>query len=187
MNSARQERLKDLLLAAVLLVVAVGGFVFINPTGAEVTDGPGGLSWRTLPFLYSGALIVLVALFAASALLDLWLIGQGRAPRSLFGERPPVAANPVADARRIITLACLFAYAAAIKMFGFAIATPVLLFVMLRVLGRRNLLENLAVALIGALLLWILFVGILKLPLSGQTWDPLTPLLNDLYAMTGAR
>jgi len=55
------------------------------------------------------------------------------------------------------------------------------------VLGRRNLVENLAVSLIGALALWLLFVGILKLPLSGQTWDPLTPLLNQLYALTGAR
>ena len=58
---------------------------------------------------------------------------------------------------------------------------------MLRVRGRRNLVENLAVSLIGALALWLLFVGILKLPLSGQTWDPLTPLLNQLYALTGAR
>jgi hypothetical protein len=187
MKSERQERLKDLLLAAVLLMIGIGGFVFINPTGADITDGPGGLSWRTLPFLYSGVLIVLVVLFAASAVYDLWLIGQGRAPRSVFGDRPPVEVNPVADTRRVITLACLFTYAAGIRMFGFAIAAPILLFVMLRVLGRRNLVENLAVSLIGALALWLLFVGILKLPLSGQTWDPLTPLLNQLYALTGAR
>lgn len=187
MNPARTERYKDLLLAAVLLFIGIGGFVFINPTGADVTDGPGGLSWRTMPFIYSGILLGLVALFVASTLFDLWLIKNGRPPRAIFGERPVVEGDPVSDTRRVLVVACLFAYAASIKAFGFAIATLALLFIMLRVLGRRQWLQNLVIALIGTVLLWLLFVGALKLPLAGEVWDPVTPVLNAIYAATGAR
>jgi hypothetical protein len=187
MKFERQERIKDLILAAVLCLVAIGGFVFVNPTEAAINDGPGGLSFRTLPFIYSGALLFLVALFAASTIYDLWLMRAGKAPRSLFGERMPVEHNPTADIRRVITLACLIGFAAGLKAFGFAIATPVLLFLMLGVLGRSNWLENLLLALVGGAVLWILFVGILKLPLEGSFWDPVTPLLNKLYSLTGAR
>jgi hypothetical protein len=187
MDSARRELVKDLVLAAVLFGVAVGGFLFINPTGAQVHEGPGGLSWRSLPFLYSGLLLVLVILFALSTLLDLWLIGRDEAPRSLLGARRPVAPDPTSDGRRVLTLAAVIGYAAALKAFGFAIATFVLLFAMLRVLGRKSYLHNGLVALVGTLLLWVLFIGILKLPIEGSIWDPVTPLFNTLYGMTGAR
>lgn len=187
MNSARTERYKDLLLATLLAMVGIGGFVFVNPTGAEIMIGPGGLSWRTLPFIYSALLLGLVALFALSTLLDLWLIERGEEPRSLLGERPAVARDRVADLRRVTTLACLFGYAAALDAFGFVIATFLLLFAMLRVLGRRNHWKNLLVSLVGTLLFWLLFIEILKLPIQGRLWDPLTPWLNALYVMTGAR
>jgi Tripartite tricarboxylate transporter TctB family len=187
MNPERRERYKDLLLAAVLLFVGVGGFIFINPTGAKITDGPGGLSWRTLPFIYSGSLLCLVLLFIAATVYDLWLIHRKQAPRSILGSPPVVRHDPLADLRRVVTVGCLFGYAASIKLFGFAISTPVLLFVMLAVLGRRNWPANLSVSLIGAIVLWVLFVGVLKLPLTGEYWDPLTPLLEEFYAMSGAR
>lgn len=187
MESARRERLKDLLLAAVLLVVGIGGFLFVNPTGAAVHEGPGGLSWRSLPFLYSGLLLFLVAIFILSTVLDLWLIARGEAPRALLGERPPVTGDPVSDGRRVLTLICLVAYAAALKAFGFAIATFVLLFVMLRVLGRSAYVQNTLIALVGTLLLWVLFIGILKLPIEGNVWDPVTPFFKAIYAITGAR
>ncbi|MEM1048149.1 MAG: tripartite tricarboxylate transporter TctB family protein [Pseudomonadota bacterium] len=187
MNGEVAERIKDLALAAVLALVGIGGFLFINPTGADYSAGPGGLTWRTLPFIYSGLLLFLVGLFAASTLYDLFLIRRGETARSLLGERPRVTGTFVSDSRRVATLVCLVAYAAALKPFGFAIATPVLLFAMLRVLGRRRYGQNLALAVIGGLLLWILFVGVLKLPMRGDFWDPLTPALNSLYAMTGAR
>ena len=89
--------------------------------------------------------------------------------------------------RRVLCVACILLYALGIETVGFALSTPLLLFAMLRILGRRHLGHNLALALVGGLLLWILFVGVLKLPMTGLVWDPVTPVLNDLYRLTGAR
>lgn len=185
-REARNERFKDLALAAALAVVGIGGFVFVGPSDM-VYPGPGGLTWRSLPFIYSGLLLALVALYVGSTVLDLLAMRRGRVPPALLGPRPPVQRDSVADMRRLATFGCILAYALALAPFGFAIATPVLLFAMLRVLGRRDLMRNAVVALVGGLLLWLLFVGILKLPLEGRTFDPLTPALNALYRATGAR
>ena len=187
MDSARRERIKDLVLGFVLAAIGIGGFLFINPTGAAVTEGPGGLSWRTLPFIYSGLLLLLVAFFLASTLFDFWLLSKGEPPRSLLGERPEVKADPLSDRRRVMTLICITAYAASLGAFGFAISTFVLLFVMFRILGRTELMRNALIALVGTVLLWVLFIGLLKLPISGNVWDPVTPWLNKAYQMTGAR
>lgn len=84
MKSARHERIKDLVLSFVLLIVGVAGFLFINPTGTEVVDGPGGLSFRTLPFVEFGALIFLVLLYVAASLLIFGCCRRGvRRGRSL--------------------------------------------------------------------------------------------------------
>jgi len=174
-------------MAFALALVGIGGFVFINPTGSDVYPGPGGMNWQTLPLIYSGLLLALVGVYVLSTLADLRHLFRGEAPRSMLGERPPVSGSNLSNLRRVLTLLCLVFYAVGLREVGFAIATTVLLFVMLRVLGRTDLLRNAVVSILGGLLLWILFVGILKLPLTGQFWDPLTPVLNALYQMTGAR
>lgn len=187
MDPRLAEAAKDLALVVVLACVGVGGFLFINPAGVEVFDGPGGMSWRSLPFIYSGLLLFLVALLAASTFHDMQRLRRGREPLALLGAREPSGSDPQTTTRRVLTVACIFLYAASVEAFGFAISTPLLLFAMLTVLGRRNYKQSLLLALIGGLLLWILFVGVLKLPMTGLTWDPVTPVLDDLYRMTGAR
>jgi hypothetical protein len=186
-DDQRRARIADLFLVGVLTAVAIGGFVFINPTDAQVNTGPGGLSWRTLPYFYSGILLALVGLFAAATLYDLHLIARNERPRSLLGERVPDSRDPVTRWRRFATVAVLLAYAFGIEAFGFAIMTPLLLLVMFHILGRPDFWRNVAVALIGGLVTWILFVGILKMPLQGNFWDPLTPVLKYLFSLTGAR
>ncbi len=187
MDPRLAETVKDLVLAVVLACVGVGGFLFVNPTDSPVFDGPGGMSWRSLPFIYSGLLLFLVAVLAASTLHDALRLRRGREPLALLGERPPATSDRGTWLKRVLTVACIFLYAAGIEAFGFAISTPLLLFAMLTVLGERNHGRNVLLALIGGLLLWILFVGVLKLPMTGLTWDPVTPVLDDLYRMTGAR
>lgn len=186
-TAARNERYKDLGLAVALAFVGIGGFLFVNPTGAAVSQGPGGINWQTMPLLYSSLLLILVGFFAISTLIDLRKLSQGEQPPSLLGARPPVTGTAISNWRRVLALGCLIGYAASLQAFGFAISTLALLFIMLRVLGRKNILQNAIVAVTGTLLLWVLFIGILKLPISGDVWDPLTPVLSKLYQMTGAR
>ena len=187
MDPRLAETVKDLALAVALACVGAGGFLFVNPTGADVFEGPGGMTWRSLPFIYSGLLLFLVALLGASTLHDMLRLRRGREPLALLGERPPAASDRGTWLKRALTVAGIFLYAAGIEAFGFAISTPLLLFAMLAVLGQRNYGRNLLLALVGGLLLWVLFVGVLKLPMTGLAWDPVTPVLDDLYRMTGAR
>ena len=181
------ERYKDLAVVAVLTVVGIGGFVWINPEETEIYPGAGGLTWRSLPFIYSGILLFLVALWGASTVLDISRLRNWKRPPSVLGMPKPASSTPVAQMRRVAAFVAILVYAWAIGAFGFALSTPVLLFTMLVVFGRRNMAENLAIALIGSLVCWVLFAGVLKLPLTGDLWDPLTPVLNDLYKMTGLR
>lgn len=178
-----REAVRDLALVAALAAIGVGGFLFVNPSATEVVTGPGGLTRHSLPFIYSGLLLFLVALLGVSAFRRLRRVPASAASEA-SGDRRETVRTVV---RRVLCVACILLYALGIETVGFAISTPLLLFAMLRILGRRHLGHNLVLALVGGLLLWILFVGVLKLPMTGLLWDPVTPVLNDLYRLTGAR
>ena len=185
MQDAYRERLKDLVLAVVLVAIGIGGFLFINPQGADVTTGPGGLSWRSLPFIYSGLLIALSLIYGASTAIGLRRAiadANGTQHGSQIETRP---GERKANGRRVATLIALVGYALALPLFGFAIATPLLLLAMFVVLGREGLASNIGLALFGGFLLWLLFVRVLKLPLRGDLWDPITPILSKIVGAIG--
>lgn len=180
------ERIKDLATAAVLIVVGIGGFLFINPTGAAVSNGPGGLSWRSLPFIYSGLLLALTAVYLLTSIRGLAAaIGapEEAGPASDPGEQ---AHARLTNLRRLGVVVCVVAYIMVLPPFGFVLTTPVLLFVMFYLFGRTNLVGNLLTALIGGFALALLFIGFLKLPLHGALWDPATRWLNGLMRSIGA-
>lgn len=185
MTGAARDKAKDLALAGAIALFAVGGFVFVNPDGVEVFEGPGGLSWRSLPFLYAGLLLALTLLFAGDALRDLL-----RADRAAPAERPaPEPAGGPSEAvinlRRLATLVVLLAYVAGFSAFGFTLTTPVFLFCMFYVFGRTSLAANAGLALAGSAALWLLFVHILNAPLRGAVWDPVTPALSQALRAIG--
>lgn len=184
MSSTVTERLKDLLTAAILIVVGIGGFVFINPTGASITDGPGGLSWRSLPFIYSGLLLALTGLYLVSTLRGL-AAAMGTRDAGPAPDLDEAAHARITNLRRIGVIICTVAYMVALPLFGFVMTTPVLLFVMFYLFGRTALTGNLLTAIIGGLALSLLFIGFLKLPLHGSLWDPATHWLNGLMRSIG--
>lgn len=188
------EKSKNLALGVFILAISIGGFLFINPSDAPVSTGVGGVSWRTLPFIYSGLLFVLACLFIGSTL---W---WGDAPDSAAGQMPttPAEASDAADApdarifgmraaplRRVAVVLLLIVYSQALGAFGFALSTPLFLFALLFVFGKTKLVENIFVALIGGFALWFLFAHLLRMPLRGAVWDPLTPVLNHALKALG--
>ena len=179
MQSSRPEILLDLLLAGAFAGFGLCGFLLVNPSGAALFEGPGGISWRTLPFVYSGLLLALTAIFAVQRLVAL-----SRAP--LRAERYWHGLDRRVLARRLATLLVLILYVLGFGAFGFTLATPLFLFVMFRIYGLRDPLRNALRALLGGALLWLLFVQALKLPLYGTLWDPITPaLFRALHALIG--
>lgn len=192
------EKAKDLTLGLVVLAIAIGGFVFINPTGAAVTKGVGGLTWRTLPFIYSGLLLVFTLLFLGFTLFKgaQPVSEEGEAENELAAqaaeidgpapeEGPKLFGFDLADVRRVAVIALLIAYSQAIGAFGFALSTPVFLFAVLYVFGKMKPVENLLVSLIGGAVLWMLFSYLLHMPLTGSVWDPVTPGLNHALRAMG--
>ena len=65
----QSEKLKEVCLGVFVLGISIVGFLFVNPTNAPVTEGPGGLSWRTVPYIYSGLLMGLALLFLAITII----------------------------------------------------------------------------------------------------------------------
>ena len=192
MQKEVNERVKDLVTVVLLLAVGVGGFLFINPKGAAITEGPGGLSWRSLPFIYSGLLIGLTLVYGLTSAYGLWRAvrngedgetGEAASPE-LRDEGDRKAAR-TADLRRVAVVVCLAAYALSLPMFGFIITTPVLLLVLFYAFGRTRLSHNLTLAIVGGAVLSLLFIGLLKLPLRGAVWDPATPSVSQLFRTLG--
>lgn len=197
----QQEKWKDVALGGFILLIAIAGFLFINPTGAPVIEGPGGVSWRTLPFIYSGLLLILAVIFIATTLLHGLIPSSDQAsgqdaagpadeteadvtepaPRLLWEGGPNVS-----SARRVAVVALLVAYSQALWAFGFAIATPVFLFCLLYTFGKRDLPGNLIVSISGGLILWLLFAHLLHMPLRGEIWDPVSSGLGFLLKGLGA-
>lgn len=181
-----KQKQRDLALALVFVVIAIGGFVFINPSGAKSAPGPGGLTWRSLPFIYSGLIGLLATLIAGAAISDMRRLSQRQEPRDLFGREPDQAPpEMITTVRRILTATGFIAYAAGIRILGFPIATVLLLFAMQFVFGRTDPVANAFIAAFGAIFLWILFAGFLHLPLAGELWDPISPLFSRLMSFTG--
>ena len=186
MQSDVNERVKDLVTAGLLLMVGIGGFLFVNPKGVAVTPGPGGLTWRSLPFIYSGLLIGLTLVYALVSFAGLLraLKERDTAP-SIEVAIEDAAHSRLSNQRRLATVGCLVAYALALPQFGSVAMTPLLLVSLFYVFGRTNHLQNLALAIGGGSVLSLLFIGILKLPLRGSTLDPLTPMLSNLLRSMG--
>lgn len=186
------EKTQDLGLGLLVLVIAIGGFLFVNPTDAPVSHGPGGMSWQSLPFIYSGLLLILAIVFIASTLVGMrngggkddqeagktpdGLIDNTRENTLIIAEKPDI----LSTVRRVSVVLCLILYTLLLDAFGFAMTTPFFLFAMLYTFGRRNLVENTLISGVGGSVLWVLFDFLLKMPLRGKVWDPLTPALTGL-------
>lgn len=190
------ENSKDLILGVFVLAISIGGFLLINPSNAPVAEGPGGVTWRTLPFIYSGLLFLFACLFLGHTILRRRLLSSpdpaGETENLLDagaesipqGSHWPDARRAIL--RRIAIVVLLIAYSQALSAFGFAISTPAFLFAVLFAFGKTDLVQNALVSVVGGLALWFLFSFLLKIPLDGGTWDPLTPALHHLIRSAGA-
>lgn len=176
------EGVKELLTAIGLLAFAIVGFVFINPNGSGIYPGAGGMTWRTLPFFYSGALTCLALLYIVQSLLQ---IRRERGVEPAVLDPAAAAEARVVAFRRIVTLGLLLGYAMLLRVFGFAIMTPLFLFGLFQLYGRGKPAGDAGISLIGGLALWVLFVAILKLNLKGTFFDPVTPFLLKITSLVG--
>ncbi|SIN76492.1 tripartite tricarboxylate transporter TctB family protein [Vannielia litorea] len=165
---------KDLVTAVALLCAAIGGFVFINPNGSSIYPGAGGLTWRTLPFIYAALLSALSVIYVIQSVAKL--------RRDLAtGQVAPVDSETrIVLFRRVGTLGLLLGFVSLLKVVGFAMVAPAFLFLLFRLYKRGPILGDAGISLCGALALWTLFVPILKLNLKGDVFDPLTPALLGL-------
>lgn len=176
------EAKKDLLTGIALLLLAIGGFVFINPNGASVYAGDGGLTWRSMPFAYASALVLTSSIYIFQSLRKMRAPGGAKAePKDELQRR---TARTVL-VRRVVTLVLLLVFAALLQVIGFAILAPLFLFALFRLYERGRWQGDATLALVGGFCLWLLFVPVLKLNLAGAVFDPLTPLLMRLVAAVG--
>ncbi len=177
------DGVKDLATAICIMLFAVGGFLFINPEDANVYPGEGGITWQTLPLGYSGLLLFLASIYAIQSLIKI---------RRQIASPPPREADPQAlvdrrtiAVRRLTSLALLLVFASLLKILGLAILAPLFLFAMFRLYKRGSWQSDAAIAAIGGMCLWILFVPILQLNLKGDELDPVTPFLLSIFKAVG--
>ncbi|MBV1866693.1 MAG: tripartite tricarboxylate transporter TctB family protein [Marinosulfonomonas sp.] len=173
---------KDILTAVGLLVFALCGFLFLNPESRSAFAGSDGMTWRTMPLIYASLLAGLGAIY-------LWQsIRKFQAERQQ--EQEPVPEQTRAEDRTIFfrrttTIGMLLVYVALMGEFGFAMTTPIFMFLLFRLFKRGSWQGDALISFIGASLLWILFVRILHLNLEGDTWDPVTSFLLGSFRALG--
>lgn len=176
------EGMQEVITACAIMLFALGGFVFINPDGANVYPGEGGITWQTMPFVYAGLLLLLGVIYAAQSYKK---IRQEMATPILV----EVDAQEVDDQkkiwfRRVGSLILLLIFVSLLKILGFAVMAPLFLFSLFRLYQRGNWKGDLIISVIGGICLWFLFVPILHMNLKGDDLDPVTPfLLNTLKTL----
>ncbi|MDC0738300.1 tripartite tricarboxylate transporter TctB family protein [Cognatishimia sp. SS12] len=179
---ALSDAQKDLLTALCILVFALGGFFFINSEGASVYPGDGGLTWRTLPFIYSGLLTGLSLIYLTQSFHKMRAEDAG-APKAR--DAAEERTERIVWVRRIGSLLLLLAFAMTLKVFGFATVVPIFLFLLFRLYQRGRWQTDLMLSIGGGFLLWVLFVPVLKMNLKGGALDVLTPILLKALKAVG--
>lgn len=192
----QSAKLKEIAIGVFILGISVVGFLFINPTNAPVAEGAGGLTWQTIPLIYSGLLMALAILFLAITIIRGPIPVEEITPEETKFEEEEEAEEAAAPhpmlfgfqlstVRRVAVIVALIVYSQAMDAFGFAMTTPIFLFLLLYIFGRMKFRENFLVALIGGTIMWVLFAYLLKMPLEGKIWDPLTQVLTDALRALG--
>ena len=190
------EKRKEIAIGVFIFAFSVVGFLYINPTDAPVTEGPGGLTWQTIPLIYSGLLMALAVLFLATTILRGPIPVEEFSPEEAITEaeeeaREKAVSKPlpfgidISTVRRIAVIAALILYVKGMEAFGFALTTPIFLFLVLYIFGRKKFTENFLVAVIGGAALWLMFAYILKIRLDGSVWDPVSPALSGFLRGLG--
>lgn len=185
----QQEKWKDVALGGFVVGIALAGFVFVNPTDAPVVAQAGGMSWRTLPYIYSGLLLFLACLFIGTTILH----GPVPVEDHSTEQEQTDTGNDAEDGRiltqsmirRLLVVVLLIVYSQLLRSFGFAISTPIFLFAIQLTFGNRNLGKIVAVSVIGGGVLWVLFAHLLHMPLRGDLWDPVSPFLTHVLNAIG--
>lgn len=139
---------------AALVLAGIGLFVVVQSwtSASGVFVKAGGVTAWTLPGIYGAILVVLSLLLLAKSLL-------GPAVRSDFN------LDRRAWVRVVGTVAVAVLYAFALSAVPFFVATAAVLAALFVLYGRRNLPAVAATALVGAGVLDVLFIRLLKLPL----------------------
>lgn len=190
------EKHKEIAIGVFILGFSLVGFLFINPTDAPVSEGPGGLTWQTIPLIYASLLLALAILFLAITIfkgpIPVEEITQEEAAfdaeeeaRAKTSPHPLLFGFDLSTVRRCAVIVALILYVKGMEAFGFALTTPVFLFVVLYIFGRMKFIENLLVAVIGGAALWLMFAYILKIRLDGVVWDPVSPALSSFLRGMG--
>lgn len=181
-KSALSDAQKDLITALAILGFAIGGFLFVNPNGVSVYPGDGGLTWRTLPFIYATLLCILSLIYVAQSLQKM---RNERTQNVAQDDDQQPEFERVVRVRRIGSLLLLLCFAATLKVFGFAVVAPILLFLLFRLYQRGHWKTDLMLSFGGGLALWVLFVPVLKMNLKGGSLDALTPILLSTLNAVG--
>lgn len=148
-----QDRIATLVIAVLVMAAAVAAIVAAGdfpPTMLETDVGP-----ARFPIIFAVALLVLCAILVFNTL---------RAPAAPPDD--PAQAEPKASYGTVAigiaaTAACLFA----MEYVGYAVATPIYLFGLMWLMGRRNLIANAVIAAVLTALIYAAFALALSVPL----------------------
>lgn len=173
---------KDLLTAIGILIFALCGFIFLNPEGRSAFAGSDGMTWRTMPLIYTSLLAGLGAIYFWQSVRKIKLERGLELAHVTAQER---AEDRLILFRRVAAIGILLIYVTLMNEFGFAITTPVFMFLLFRLFKRCPWPGDALISLVGSSVLWVLFVRILHLNLKGDTWDPVTPFLLGILKALG--
>ncbi|CAO3380586.1 MULTISPECIES: tripartite tricarboxylate transporter TctB family protein [Azospirillum] len=148
-----QDRLATLVIAVLVMAVAVAAIIVAGdfpPTMLDTDVGP-----ARFPIIFAVALLVLCAILVFNTLR------APAAPPDDPAQAEPKASYGTVAIGIVATAACLYA----MEFVGYAIATPIYLFGLMWLMGRRNVIANAAIAAVLTALIYAAFAVALSVPL----------------------
>ncbi len=159
----KNEHLKDVCIAVLVLIISIGCFFTYNPADAPLQVGTDGMTFATYPLGVASLLTILGTIYFIISLKK-YLTSNEK--YNLFGYiLKAIKDNRSLYFKRIGTVVLLVAFALILGKVNFLIVTSVFLFLGFYLYDRRDYIFMIILSVLGGLFSYGLFVYFLKLPI----------------------
>lgn len=141
--------------------------LFVNAASMMAYDPMGGIVW---PVILCSLLVVLLAANAVRTAIKIRQAKGDEAVESTAEGKKTFVPKSIIQNKLVIGVAAMLLYAFLLEKIGFLFSTPLFIYAYMSLLGQKKVLVKIITAVVAAIALYVLFNGLLQVPLPRGYW-----------------